>query len=78
MNVSKTAPQSSDLEVKSPVQEDERICWIEVKQYPFQADHQVELLHLLAEADALLLQLQTSSSEKLSCPSKPNAALGDR
>ncbi|MEO1590864.1 MAG: hypothetical protein AAFU71_06190 [Cyanobacteria bacterium J06632_22] len=35
-----------------------KICWIEVKQYPYQPDHQVELLHLQAEADALLLQLQ--------------------
>jgi len=40
------------------------ICWIEVKQYPYQPDHQVELLHLQAEADALLLQLQASSQKR--------------
>ncbi len=38
--------------------EDEKVCWIEVKQYPYQPDHQVELLHLQAEADALLIKLQ--------------------
>jgi len=43
-----TAPAASD-----------QICWIEVSQSPYGPDHQVELLHLQAEADALLLQLQT-------------------
>jgi hypothetical protein len=37
------------------------ICWIGVRQYPYQPDHQVELLHLQAEADALLLHLKTLS-----------------
>lgn len=36
----------------------DRVCWVELKQYQYQPDHQVELLHLQAEADALLLQLQ--------------------
>lgn len=36
----------------------DRVCWVEIKQYQYQPDHQVELLHLQAEADALLLQLQ--------------------
>jgi hypothetical protein len=36
----------------------DKICWIEVKQMPYLPDQQVELLHLQAEADALLLQLQ--------------------
>ncbi|HEY9735868.1 MAG TPA: hypothetical protein V6D06_06280 [Trichocoleus sp.] len=44
---------------------DSRICWVEVKQYPYQPDHQVELLHLQAEADALLLQLQAMSQKRL-------------
>ncbi|MBD0336162.1 MAG: hypothetical protein ICV62_11790 [Cyanobacteria bacterium Co-bin13] len=44
---------------------DDQICWVEIKQYPYQPDHQVELLHLQAEADALLLQLQTLSQKRL-------------
>ncbi|MBD0269897.1 MAG: hypothetical protein ICV77_16595 [Cyanobacteria bacterium Co-bin8] len=44
---------------------DEKICWVEIKHYPYQLDHQVELLHLQAEADALLLQLQTLSQRRL-------------
>ncbi|MBE9080183.1 hypothetical protein IQ241_23325 [Romeria aff. gracilis LEGE 07310] len=44
---------------------DSRICWIEVKQYPYEPDLQVELLHLQAEADALLLQLQAASQKRL-------------
>jgi hypothetical protein len=43
---------------------DSQICWIEVKQYPYQPDHQVELLHLQAEADALLLQLQACKQRR--------------
>lgn len=43
---------------------DSQICWIEVKQYPYQPDHQVELLHLQAEADALLLQLQACKQQR--------------
>ncbi len=38
---------------------DEKICWIEVRESPYPPDQQVELLHLQAEAEALLLQLQT-------------------
>lgn len=37
---------------------DDKICWIEVHQVPYPPDQQVELLHLQAEAEALLLQLQ--------------------
>jgi hypothetical protein len=37
---------------------DDKICWIEVRQAPYPPDQQVELLHLQAEAEALLLQLQ--------------------
>lgn len=38
---------------------DEKICWVEVRESPYPPDQQVELLHLQAEAEALLLQLQT-------------------
>ncbi len=37
---------------------DDKICWIEVRQSAYPPDQQVELLHLQAEAEALLLQLQ--------------------
>ncbi|HSM80412.1 MAG TPA: hypothetical protein VLS96_01945 [Nodosilinea sp.] len=37
---------------------DDKICWIEVRQSPYPPNQQVELLHLQAEAEALLLQLQ--------------------
>lgn len=40
-----------------------KVCWIEVKRYPYQPDHQVELLHLQAEADALLIKLQAATSK---------------
>jgi len=45
-------------------EQDTKVCWIEVKQYPYQPDHQVELLHLQAEADALLIKLQSRKQQK--------------
>ena len=45
--------------------EDDKVCWVEMKQYPYQLDHQVELLHLQAEADALLMKLQAHSAKQL-------------
>ena len=41
----------------------EKICWLEVKRYPYQPDHQVELMHLQAEADALLIKLQARKAQ---------------
>ncbi len=43
--------------------EDAKVCWIEVKRYPYKPDHQVELLHLQAEADALLIMLQAAEQK---------------
>lgn len=40
------------------------VCWIEVKHYPYQPDQQVELLHLQAEADALLIKLQAAEQKQ--------------
>ncbi len=42
-----------------PAFDDKKIYWAEHKSYPYQPDIQVEILHLQAEADALLLHLQT-------------------
>ena len=43
-----------------------KVCWIEVKRYPYQPDHQVELLNLQAEADALIIKLQATGQKRLS------------
>ena len=43
-----------------------KVCWIEVKRYPYQPDHQVELLNLQAEADALIIKLQATGQKKFS------------
>lgn len=44
---------------------DDKICWIQVRQSPYPPDQQVELLHLQAEAEALLLQLQAMHQRRL-------------
>ena len=38
---------------------------IEIKHSSYQENHQVELLHLQAEADALLMKLQAINQERL-------------
>lgn len=45
---------------------DDKICWIQVRESPYPPDQQVELLHLQAEAEALLLQLQAMHQRRLS------------
>ena len=49
---------ASSLRETAPAPDD-KICWIEVHRAPYAPDQQVELLHLQAEAEALLLQLQS-------------------
>lgn len=41
-----------------PASNHKTIYMAELKRYPYQPDIQVEILHLQAEADALLLQLK--------------------
>ncbi len=41
-----------------PAPDNKKIYWAELKSYPYQPDIQVEILHLQAEAEALLLQLK--------------------
>lgn len=48
---------------QAPADSDKKVCWIEVKRCPYQPNHQVELLHLQAEADALLIKLQNASKD---------------
>ncbi len=43
----------------------DKLCWIETKPYPYQPNQQVELLHLQAEADALIVKLQATGQKKL-------------
>lgn len=47
----------------APAAED-KICWLEVRQAPYPPNQQVELLHLQAEAEALLLQLQAKHQRR--------------
>jgi hypothetical protein len=63
-NASASTPTAAPVSDSLPEREtapaaNDKICWIEVKHYPYQPDLQVELLHLQAEADALLLHLKT-------------------
>jgi hypothetical protein len=60
--VSDADNQVSSVE-RAPATND-KICWIAVSESPFQPDQQVELLHLQAEADALLLQLQAAQQKR--------------
>lgn len=46
----------------------DKICWLEVRQAPYHPSQQVELLHLQAEAEALLLQLQAKHQRRQSNP----------
>ncbi|MEL7332034.1 MAG: hypothetical protein AAFN12_07280 [Cyanobacteria bacterium J06560_2] len=57
-NDNRTGSKVSDSKANN-----DKVCWIEVKRYPYQPDHQVELLHLQAEADALLIKLQTAAGK---------------
>lgn len=59
MRSHKTVNKSANKSVE------DKVCWIETKQYPYQPDQQVELLHLQAEADALIIKLQATGQKKL-------------
>ncbi|WP_035986226.1 hypothetical protein [Leptolyngbya sp. KIOST-1] len=61
MSASGSAPEAAALASVSretAPAPDDKICWVELRQVPYPPDQQVELLHLQAEAEALLLQLQ--------------------
>lgn len=58
-----TRAEAGSKVAKSAASKSEQICWLEVKPYPYQPDHQVELMHLQAEADALLIKLQAKKSQ---------------
>ncbi|PZO60287.1 MAG: hypothetical protein DCF15_02370 [Phormidesmis priestleyi] len=60
-----TAAAIANSNRKEPTGKGAKVCWIELKNYPYQPDHQVELLHLQAEADALLIKLQATEQKHL-------------
>ena len=60
---SPTAEPKSAARKEAVASDEAKVCWIEVKRYPYQPDHQVELLHLQAEADALLIKLQAAATK---------------
>ncbi|MEA5448939.1 hypothetical protein VB780_10195 [Leptolyngbya sp. CCNP1308] len=64
-----TAPNPTMTAVVSTAREtapavEDKICWLEVRQAPYPPNQQVELLHLQAEAEALLLQLQAKHQRR--------------
>lgn len=63
-NASASSPALEPADRETAPAADDKICWIEVRQSPYGPDHQVELLHLQAEADALLLQLQALQQQR--------------
>lgn len=59
-------PQAVDHETAPAA--DDKICWIEVRQSPYPPNQQVELLNLQAEAEALLLHLQSLRQRRQAHP----------
>ena len=57
-------PTSHQAAVDRSPAADDKICWVELRQSPYLPDQQVELLHLQAEAEALLLQLQAAQQKR--------------
>lgn len=75
MTVAEPAVKQNKTKATAP--NADKICLIEVKRYPYQPDHQVELLHLQAEADALLIKLQAQQpqTEKIQTEKDTQSAL---
>lgn len=57
--------QADDTRAGSEPSNNKRVCWMGAKQYPYQPDHQAELLHLQAEADALIVKLQAAGQKQM-------------
>lgn len=55
--------EGTQMEGNRLANDSDRVCWVELKRYPYHPDHQVELLHLQAEADALIIRLQAANRE---------------
>ncbi|MEO1068005.1 MAG: hypothetical protein AAFW95_02650 [Cyanobacteria bacterium J06638_6] len=47
---------------------DDKVCWVEVRQSTYPPIQQMELLHLQAETEALLLQLQSLQHQRQNQP----------
>lgn len=63
LSVTSSTAASERVEGNRPAHDSDRVCWAGMKRYPYHPDHQVELLHLQAEADALIIKLQAVSRE---------------
>lgn len=59
-----TSGQAVATRETKPAPGDKTIYLAELKRYPYQPDIQVEILHLQAEADALLLQLKAMGCQE--------------
>ncbi len=57
------ASTNDSIRETRPASDDKKIYLAEMKSYPYQPNIQVEVLHLQAEADALLLQLKARGCE---------------
>lgn len=60
-----TEPTSAEPTKAEAIQE-AQVCWISTKLAPYHPDHQVELLHLQAEVDALLIKMQAQEQRRTS------------
>ena len=63
ISIKQTERQTVDISAETTANESKRICWVGEKRSPYQADIQVELMHLQAEADALLIKLQAQKAQ---------------
>ena len=72
MTVAKPVAAQNDTQVAASKADKvaDKVYWLEVKRYPYQPDHQVELLHLQAEADALLIKLQAKQAQPAQAPTE--------
>lgn len=56
---------AGSISANPPTQQTPQSSSSQPKQLPYQANHQVELLHLQAETEALLQQIQTAKQQRL-------------
>ncbi|MEM8503297.1 MAG: hypothetical protein AAF716_09115 [Cyanobacteria bacterium P01_D01_bin.1] len=63
LSVAPSKAANEHVEGNQPASDSDRVCWAELKRYPYHPDHQVELLHLQAEADALIIKLRAANRE---------------
>jgi hypothetical protein len=65
-STSQESTNNVELNVKATDRASDSACLSRPKKLPYQANHQVELLHLQAELDALFQQLQSLKQQRQS------------